>query len=459
MTANAETAARRELRLSGLLRPAEPVALPPRVRDVLMSEDRRSEVLVGYVQLCVGLLLTSLYIVSPAPADAARSMFAPVPMALAALLAFSVLRLWVIHRGSVPDWFVALSICADVGLLIALIWSFHIQYDQPPAFALKAPTFVYLFVFVVLRSLRFNPRYVLVAGLAAAFGWALITAAALVVSQTGTVTRSFSDYILGNRILIGAELDKILALLLVTGLLTLSARQAQRTLSAAVREESAVREIGRFLSRGVADQIAASETLIEAGHVSEREAAIMMIDIRGFTRLASEMPARDVVRILTSFHALIIPIVRGHGGVIDKFLGDGIMATFGAARPAEAAAADAMRSLEAVIEACEAWEQGLGDRGITAALRVNAAVAAGPVVFATLGDGDRLEYTVIGEAVNLAAKLEKHNKVERSRAIVSAATFLLAMRQGYRVLVEPVPRRGALVAGVAEPIDLYAWLA
>lgn len=440
-----------------LLRKPEPSALPERVRATLRDADRASEILIGYVQLAVGFVLCLLFLISPRPADAAATMFAPVPLALAALLGFSVLRLWVILHGKAPGWFVVVSICADVGLLVGLIWSFHIQYGQPPAFSLKAPTFVYLFVFVVLRTLRFDPRYVLVAGIAAAAGWVLITTAAIFASPADAITRSFTEYVTANRILIGAEFDKIFALLLATGLLTLGALQAQRTLAAAVREETAVREIQRFLSRGVAEQITRSETLIEAGYAAERNAAIMMIDIRGFTRLAARVPPKDVVRMLTSFHARIIPVIRQRGGVVDKFLGDGVMATFGAVQSSATAAAECLGALEDVLDACETWQRSLREMGIAEPLQVNAAAAAGQVVFATLGDGDRLEYTVIGEAANLAAKLEKHNKVEKSSALTSQATFDLARRQGFEPARPVVQRLAASVAGVAEPIDLVGW--
>ena len=429
--------------------------LPKRVAEIVRREDRASEYLIGFAQLGVAALLWTLYLVAPRPVDAGMAI-TPVPLALGLYTAFSLFRLWLIIKRPVPGWFVGVSILADIGLVLGLIWSFHIEYGQPPAFALKAPTFVYLFVLIVLRSLRFDPRYVLAAGLAAAGGWALLTVAAIAASGAGTITRSFTDYINGSRILIGAEFDKLFAILVVTALLTLSSLRAQRTLVNAVREEAAAKEIGRFLSRGVADQIAQSETLIEAGHAVEREAAIMMIDIRGFTPFAATVPPKAVVDMLTSFHARIIPIVRANNGVIDKFLGDGIMATFGAAQPSRTAAADALRALDAVLRAALEWQNSLSERGVGVPLRVNAGVAAGPVVFATLGDGDRLEYTVIGEAVNLSAKLEKHNKVEKSRALVSAEALALAQQQGYQPSRHFKLRSAVQVAGVGGPIDIGA---
>lgn len=430
-------------------------ALPERVKAIIRLQDRQSERLLGLVQLGIGFFFALLYTIAPRPIDAG-GMLAPVPLALAAFIGFSALRLALIMRGPVPGWFVALSIAADTALLMGLIWSFHLQYGQPPAFSLKAPTLIYVFVFIALRSLRFDWRYVLSAGLAAAAGWIAVTWCVVAGSAPDVITHSYVAYLTDNKILLGAEADKVLAILVVTGLLTFGVRRAQRTLVTAVREETAGREVRRFLSRGVADAIARSDTLIEAGFAIERNAAIMMLDIRGFTGFSTTVPPKAVVDMLTSFHARIVPIVRANNGVIDKFLGDGVMATFGAVEPAATPEADALRALEAILETSAAWRSDLAARGI-AELKVNGAVASGTVVFATLGNEDRLEYTVIGEAVNLAAKLEKHNKQAKSLAIVPATTLARAMAQGFRARSLLTPRADDAVAGVGAPLDLYVF--
>jgi len=82
------------------------------------------------------------------------------------------------------------------------------------------------------------------------------------------------------------------------------------------------------------------------------------------------------------------------------------------------------------LAAASAWEEERRAKGL-AAPRVNAALTSGRVLFAVIGEDERLEYTVIGEAVNLAAKLEKHNKVLKTRALADARTCALASCQGY----------------------------
>ena len=325
-------------------------ALPTRVSEMIREHDDRSERLIGWAQLGLVLILSALYIIAPRPADAPPRMPSdPVPVVLSAYFVFTAIRLVLAYRGRLPGWLLLTSIIADIGLLLWLIWSFHDDYGQPPAFSLKVPTFVYFFAIIAMRALRFDYRYVLAAGATAAVGWAGLVALAITESAPGTITRNFVSYISDNRILIGAEFDKIITVLMVTVLLALAIRRAQGTLQFAIRAQTAARDIRRFVSGDVAEVITRSDREIEAGEASERDAAILMLDIRGFTGLSATLPPKAVVEMLTQFHARVLPVIRANGGIVDKFLGDGVMATFGAVDPSATAAADAVRALEIIM--------------------------------------------------------------------------------------------------------------
>jgi hypothetical protein len=97
-----------------------------------------------------------------------EAAFAPVPWALSAYLVFTIVRLLLAHGRRLPRWFVYASIVADMGLLMGLVWSFHVQYEQPVSFYLKVPTLLYVFIIISLRALRFEVRYELLSGLAVA---------------------------------------------------------------------------------------------------------------------------------------------------------------------------------------------------------------------------------------------------------------------------------------------------
>ena len=129
--------------------------------------------IIGWIQLGVVVTFCVLYTLAPKTfsEDAA---FEPVPWVLACYLAFTLLRLVLAHKRILPDWFLYVSVVIDMTLLMALIWSFHLQYEQPPSFYLKAPTLLYVFIFIALRALRFEARFVIAAGVTAAVGWLLM---------------------------------------------------------------------------------------------------------------------------------------------------------------------------------------------------------------------------------------------------------------------------------------------
>ena len=427
--------------------------LPARVRMAIRTQEDQTERLIGWIQLAVMTIFAVLYLIAP-KTDGGYDTFRPVPWVLGLYFLFTGLRLVLAYRVALPGWFLVLSIAIDMGLLFALIWSFHLQYEQPASFYLKAPTLLYVFIFIALRALRFEARFVLTAGLVAVAGWiALVAYVVQVDPGDPMITRNYVAYLTSNSVLLGAEFDKIVAILLVTAILAVAIRRSRRLLVRSVIEGMAARELSRFFAPEVAQKIARADQQVRAGAGEVRDAAILNLDLRGFTRLAEILPPDASMAILGTYQARMLPIIRQHGGSIDKFLGDGIMATFGAAVPSETYAADALRAMDALM--AEAWAAERAAAGAPP-VPVNGALATGRIVFGAVGDPSRLEYTVIGSAVNLSAKLEKHNKVLGLRAVTTAVAYELALAQGYR---PPAPREQLpeqTVEGIGEPLDLVA---
>ena len=424
--------------------------LPERVRRAVQAQEDSTERLISWVQLGIVLTFGVLYLISPKPQVTG---FAPVPWALGIYLLLTLLRAYWAHRGRLPDWALAASVAADMALLMVLIWSFHIQYDQPPSFYLKAPTLLYVFIFIALRALRFDARFVLLAGLFAALGWGTLMAYVIYADPHDTmITRDYVAYLTSNMVLLGAEFDKIISILVVTALIAAALYRAKALLVRAFAEQSAAQELSRFFDPEVAARIKGAEHKIRAGRGEKRDAAILALDMRGFPRLAATEAAEEVMRLLAEYQHLMVPIIQRHGGIIDKFLGDGILATFGAAQPSQSYAADALQALNDCVAAGAAWRQENAAAGRSCP-PVNGAVATGPVLFGAVGDETRLEYTVIGDAVNLAAKLEKANKDLGVAALCDQTTYDTACRQGYRPAAAP-RRTTVQIAGVDAPLDL-----
>jgi len=405
------------------------VNLPTRVLAAIAAHEEASEVLIKLIQLAIVTIFTILYVLSR-KTDAGTA-FTPVPYVLAGYFVFTLAGLFWALNMRLPDWAVYLSIIVDIMLLMSLIASFHIQYEQPASFLLKAPALLYVFIFIALRALRFQPRFVVTAGLAAAAGWgAMIFYVVNIDPEDTMITKSYVEYLTGNSILLGAEFDKIISILTVTLVLGLALRRGRHMLVDAVTESAAARDLSRFFDENVAQEIRGADRQISAGEGVKRNAAVLNVDIRGFTPLAGGMDPGDVMHLLADYQARIVPLIQQHNGTIDKFLGDGIMATFGAVSDSQSFAADSLRAVDDIIVMADAWDQERRDAGL-APIVINVSVASGPLVFGAVGGQNRLEYTVIGSAVNLSAKLEKHNKDLKARAVTTGKTLHMAMKQGY----------------------------
>ena len=342
------------------------------------------------------------------------------------------------------------SIVLDMCLLLGLIWSFHLQYQQPRSFYLKSPTLLYVFIFIALRALRFEARYVVAAGLVAAAGWTGLASYAIYTTGTEMVTRDYVYYMTNNAVLVGAEFDKIISILLVTAIIAVAINRAWNLLNRSVTEGQAAQDLSRFFSPEIADQITASEEAVSAGSGQTREAAILFCDIRGFTSFSNTHQPNEVIAMLADYQHQIVPILQKHGGTIDKFMGDGIMVTFGAALPTETFAADALRAVDELMLGADLWNAGRVAAG-EPELRVGAAVASGRLIFGAVGDASRLEYTVIGDAVNLAAKLEKATKDQKVRAHTTRETYETALAPGYAPPDTKDQRAACAVDGVEAP--------
>lgn len=427
--------------------------LPARVRQAIQQQGDATERLIGWIQLAVVVTFAILYAVSPKTFPAEQT-FRPVPWAIGAYFVFTMLRLLLAYRISLPGWFLLVSIIIDMGLLFGLIWSFHIQYMQPASFYLKAPTLLYVFIFIALRALRFEARFVLAAGVVAALGWLGMVLYVVTVDPSDTmITRDYVAYMTSNSILLGAEFDKIVSILVVAVILGVALIRGRALLVRAVAEGVAAQELSRFFAPEIARRIRGADQRIAVGTGEARDAAIVNFDMRGFTRFAATQTPDAVMRLLHEYQRLMVPIVQAHGGSIDKFLGDGIMSTFGAAQPSETYAADALRAIDQAMAEVARWRAEKEAMGRPVP-EVNGSVATGRIVFGAVGDETRLEYTVIGDAVNLSAKLEQHNKQLGVRALCDGATYDLALRQGYAPAGAHERIGGASVTGIDQPVDL-----
>ena len=172
---------------------------------------------------------------------------------------------------------------------------------------------------------------------------------------------------------------------------------------------------GRFVSRDVAEAVLAGRVPLEG---EKREVSILFQDIRGFTALSEKLDPATLLNVLNRFFTEVVAAVEAEGGVVKQFTGDGVMALFGAPQAREDHR-DARRACGAGHRgAARAAECGGSKKGLPS-LSIGIGIHTGEVVAGLIGPDERVEYGVVGEAVNLAARVESLTKDVGTTILVS----------------------------------------
>lgn len=193
------------------------------IRQKLDLLEKKAEITAAVMQLIIFICYGCLYLLAPKSHDNTTAL-QPVLIALSVAIPVGLMRLFLAAKDQGGSLRTYAFIVFDVLLVLGLILSFHWQYQQGPYISLKAPTFVLLFIIVGIRGLSLNPRYVLTAGAMSVLGWVALTGFAVADWRT-EITRSFIAYAGSNAILIGAEVEKIISLLLFSGVVYIAVQR------------------------------------------------------------------------------------------------------------------------------------------------------------------------------------------------------------------------------------------
>ncbi len=424
--------------------------LPERVRLKINRHQAKSEQLIAWVQLGVVVTFAALYTVSRKtfPEDAA---FTPVPWVLSAYYLFTLVHLYYSYKRLPPDWFTYLSIMIDMALIYLLIWSFHLQYMQPPSFYLKAPTLLYVFIFIAMRALRFEVKFILFAGAAAATGWLLMILYVISSDPANSmITSDYVHYLTSNSVLLGAEFDKIISILIVSLVLATAVYRARKLLIDSVIDASVAEDLAHFVPNQVVEDLKLADEIPLAGKAETYTASVMFTDIVSFTTISEKLPPESVVTTLNGYFTALEKVLDSYGGTINQFQGDAILASFnqphGDLSPSECAvqaAIDIQRMLS---------KTSFGDDNHQILLRNRIGINTGEVVGGFMGSEQRLIYTVHGDVVNLAARLEQLNKKYQTEILVSDAT----KNDCRQAMFEFTPRGATRVKGRSEETLTYS---
>ncbi len=214
-----------------------------------------------------------------------------------------------------------------------------------------------------------------------------------------------------------------------------------------IRSEERIRsDLGRYLPHGLVEKIVEQEQELRLGG-DRCEITVLFADVVGFTPLAETHSAEEVVTLLNELFTILTEIVFRHGGTVDKFIGDSVMAFWGAPNPQENHAELALRAAEDMMRWLEVGNAGWKKRyGVE--IRLAIGVNTGEVIVGNFGSEERMEYTAIGDCVNVAARLET---IARPQQILITKDTRDAAGDGF----EFIPLGMRQVVGRREQVDLF----
>lgn len=285
----------------------------------------------------------------------------------------------------------------------------------PTAFQYEVVEFSYFYVLLATATMAYSWRTIIAFGSWTTGLWlTALTLVALFGTEIPELSQKVAiafagyermlEFVDPNDPHIPARVQEIVVFLIVAGILGLNGRRTNQLI---IRQAEVARERGnlaRHFPPNIVDQIAERDQPL--GAVRSQEVAVLFVDIVGFTRVAERQTPDEVVALLREFHGRMESAVFDHHGTLDKFLGDGLMATFGTPDPGPHDAGNAVRCGRAMLADIDLWNHQRREAGAEA-IEISIGLHYGMVVLGDIGSTRRLEYAVLGDTVNVASRLEE----------------------------------------------------
>ncbi|MFH1804993.1 MAG: adenylate/guanylate cyclase domain-containing protein [Pseudomonadota bacterium] len=355
-------------------------------------------------------------------------------------------------------WIKYLFIALDIGILSVLIAirPIYENVDLPQAVIFRTPIFPFYFVILGIAAFSFSPGLVLWAGICGVVGWLGAFGYAIRdmprTFDWGDIgsnpdTETFKTYFFSPDF-IGAwsRIQESVIFLIVAILIALVMWRARATVHRQIAAEQDRRTISDIFGQYVPPAVA--EVLIsERGALApvEREATVLFADLADFTKLTEKIGPKGIVEVLNTYFDAVSQIITRHNGVITQFQGDAVLATFNV--PVEDSD-HAGCALRAGRDICDLVAQ-RDFAGIQ--IRTRVGICTGMVIAGSVGGGGRQNYTVHGDTVNLAARLEGMNKELGTDILVAATTADRIAHHGLKQIGQ------VDVRGLSAPIDLFTF--
>ncbi|MCA1408987.1 adenylate/guanylate cyclase domain-containing protein [Ensifer sp. IC3342] len=340
------------------------------------------------------------------------------------------------------SWLKTLFVVFDASLVTLILYAHILAGPVTENHNLTTTSLVVAFILLNHAGLHLERRLVLVFSGIVLVAWVAMLAITAVRHHTAhamSLLASFFNQDLGLTVAFGFTAFAIYLL----------ARDHDRTRKEALKADQRRLNLSRFFSPFIVSELQErGETL----GLERRNAAIMFVDLRDFTSFAETVAARELTSVLAEYRQLVSQTIFDHGGTVDKFIGDGVMAVFGQPRSAEDDADRALACALELVDALNDWRSQAVRNGYPA---LDAAIGLhyGTVVGGVLDSGCHSEFTVIGDAVNVAQRLETLAKSLDAPLVISSD--LVARLQSPVPTAAWMSLKSAALPGRRLPIDVW----
>ena len=428
----------------------------------IAREERAGLAYMFYGRL-VALGLLAVWVVATLPFERSGAY-------LAAIVLFALLGAppYLLARAGLGGWKVtAVFLLIDAAILtyILIVPPPFLYEGWTPQLNLRLPNFLYLGVFLVGMALSYSPALVIWTGVAAIAAWTAgflwvaylpdsIRYTSRDVLDTGLSASSIIGNFLNPRTVgLTSLYNQIVFLVLVTTILAIAVWRARLLVRRQVAAEAGRAALSRYFSPNLVNELATHSGELERPRV--QPAAVLFADMVGFTAISERLSPEALVALLREFLGRLARIAFQHGGTVDKYIGDAIMVHFGTPRAGPDDPARALACATAMIEEIRRWNE---ERRATGepAVAIGIGVHYGEVLVGNIGDARRLEYTVLGDTVNVASRLERLTRDAGTPLIVSEALVAAVRGCGGEALLHPLrPDQAHTVRGRREPVAVW----
>ncbi len=337
---------------------------------------------------------------------------------------------------------------------------------RPLAMQYRFDNFQYFFIILAAGTLAYSWRTVIAIGSWTAMMW---TVGWIVAWWVATPIPELSERVAAalrgypavaelldpNSFMVPQRVQQVVVFMMVAVTLGVSMRRLNRLLISNAGLERERANLSRYFSPNVVEELSQNDEPLK--QVRKENIAVLFIDIVGFTKFSAGRDPYEVIEVLRGFHARMEAEVFHHHGTLDKYLGDGLMATFGTPVPTPLDAVNALSCARSMVDIIDRWNLDRRRAG-EEEIQVGIGVHYGPVVLGDIG-ANRLEFAVIGDAVNVAAKLEATTREMGTRVVISDELRQRALQESPSAadLMDGFGRHShRQVRGVSAPMTIWA---